>query len=62
MGSLAVETTPESSRDSCCAGGPKNPRQHETAKKVRDTVDPRAKGRYALSEVDSDVREDTPIR
>jgi len=62
VGSLAVEATSESSRDSCCTGGPKNPRQREAAKRVRDTLDSRARGRYVLSEVDSDVREDTPIR
>jgi len=59
---LAVEATSQSSCDSCRAGRPENPSQCEAAEIVRNTMDPRANGRHALSEVDRYTRQDTSIR
>ena len=59
---LAVETPSKRRRDSCRAGGPKNPCKREAARSVRDMMNPRANCGYSLSEVNDNAGQDTRIR
>ena len=59
---LAVETPSKRRRDSCRAGGPKNPCKREAARSVRDMMNPRANCGHSLSEVNDNAGQDTRIR